>query len=118
SLTASVINGFSLKIKPGEKVAFVGASGNGKTTMFKMIGRFYDPTSGIIRLDGVPINQMTLGQLRESVGYVFQETYLFGSSVKENIRFGKPEASDEEVIAAAKAAYAHDFIMLLPEGYD
>ncbi|MDQ0060112.1 ABC transporter ATP-binding protein [Paenibacillus harenae] len=113
-----VINGFNLSIKPGEKVAFVGASGNGKTTMFKMIGRFYDPTSGIIRLDGVPINQMALGQLRESVGYVFQETYLFGSSVKENIRFGKPDATDEEVVAAAKAAYAHDFIMQLPEGYD
>ena len=113
-----VINGFSLTIKPGEKVAFVGASGNGKTTMFKMIGRFYDPTSGSIKLDGVPIQQMTLERLRESIGYVFQETYLFGSSVKENIRFGKPEASDEEVVAAAKAAYAHDFIMQLPEGYD
>ncbi|MGO4547208.1 ABC transporter ATP-binding protein [Paenibacillus sp. 2TAB23] len=113
-----VINGFSLTIRPGEKVAFVGASGNGKTTMFKMIGRFYDPTSGVIKLDGVPIRQLTLEHLRESIGYVFQETYLFGSSVKENIRFGKPEASDEEVIAAAKAAYAHDFIMQLPEGYD
>ncbi|WP_138754252.1 ABC transporter ATP-binding protein [Paenibacillus sinopodophylli] len=114
----SVINGFSLIIKPGEKVAFVGASGNGKTTMFKMIGRFYDPTFGVIKLDGVPIRQLTLERLRESIGYVFQETYLFGSSVKENIRFGKPEASHEEVIAAAKAAYAHDFIMQLPEGYD
>lgn len=113
-----VINGFSLTIKPGEKVAFVGASGNGKTTMFKMIGRFYDPTSGVIKLDGVPIKQLTLERLRESIGYVFQETYLFGSSVKENIRFGKPDASDEEVVAAAKAAYAHDFIMQLPEGYD
>ncbi|CAM4499245.1 ATP-binding cassette subfamily B protein/subfamily B ATP-binding cassette protein MsbA [Paenibacillus endophyticus] len=113
-----VINGFSLTIHPGEKVAFVGASGNGKTTMFKMIGRFYDPTSGVIKLDGVPIRQLTLERLRESIGYVFQETYLFGSSVKENIRFGKPEASDEEVVAAAKAAYAHDFIMQLPEGYD
>lgn len=113
-----VINGFTLSIKPGEKVAFVGASGNGKTTMFKMIGRFYDPTSGVIKLDGVPIRELTLERLRESIGYVFQETYLFGSSVKENIRFGKPDATDEEVIAAAKAAYAHDFIMQLPEGYD
>jgi len=115
---ANVINGFTLAIKPGEKVAFVGASGNGKSTMFKMIGRFYDPTSGFIKLDGVPITSLSLEQLRESIGYVFQETYLFGSSVKENIRFGRPEATDEEVIEAAKAAYAHDFIMALPEGYD
>lgn len=114
----SVINGFNLAIEPGEKVAFVGASGNGKTTLFKMIGRFYDPSSGRIKLDGVPIDQLSLEQLRESIGYVFQETYLFGSSVKDNIRFGKPEATDDEVIAAAQAAYAHEFIMQLPEGYD
>lgn len=113
-----VINGFTLKVKPGEKVAFVGASGNGKSTMFKMIGRFYDPTSGVIKLDGVPISSLSLEQLRESIGYVFQETYLFGSSVKENIRFGRPDATDEEIVEAAKAAYAHDFIMELPEGYD
>ncbi|MFC5471283.1 ABC transporter ATP-binding protein [Cohnella suwonensis] len=113
-----VINGFSLDILPGEKIAFVGSSGGGKTTLFKMIGRFYDPTGGVLRLDGVPIRQLTLETLRESIGYVFQETYLFGSSVKENIRFGRPEATDEEVAEAAKAAYAHDFIMALPEGYD
>jgi ATP-binding cassette subfamily B protein len=113
-----VIQHFSLDIEPGEKVAFVGTSGNGKTTLFKMIERFYDPTSGVIKLDGVPINELSLEQLRESIGYVFQETYLFGSSVTENIRFGKPEATDEEVVEAAKAAYAHDFIMELPNGYD
>ncbi|MUT64585.1 ABC transporter ATP-binding protein [Paenibacillus sp. NEAU-GSW1] len=113
-----VINGFSLRIKPGEKVAFVGASGGGKTTMFKMIGRFYDPTSGAIKLDGVPTRELELAQLREAIGYVFQETYLFGSSVRENIRFGRPEATDAEVEEAARAAYAHDFIMQLPEGYD
>lgn len=113
-----VLNQFNLEIMPGEKVAFVGASGNGKTTLFKMIGRFYDPTSGMIKLDGVPIGQLTLEKLRGSIGYVFQETYLFGSSVKENIRFGLPEATDEEVIQAAKAAYAHEFIMELPSGYD
>ncbi|MWC26910.1 ABC transporter ATP-binding protein [Paenibacillus sp. MMS18-CY102] len=113
-----VIRGFDLDIQPGEKIAFVGASGGGKTTLFKMVGRFYDPTSGLLRLDGVPIHQMSLERLRELIGYVFQETYLFGSSVKDNIRFGKPEATDEEVVAAAKAAYAHDFIMELPEGYD
>lgn len=113
-----VINDFNLEIKPGEKVAFVGASGNGKTTLFKMIGRFYDPTSGMIKLDGVPIQQLTLEKLRNSIGYVFQETYLFGSSVKENIRFGLPEATDDDVVEAAKAAYAHEFIMELPNGYD
>jgi ATP-binding cassette subfamily B protein/subfamily B ATP-binding cassette protein MsbA len=114
----SVIKGFNLDIKPGEKIAFVGASGGGKTTLFKMVGRFYDPTSGVVRLDGVPINQMSLEKLRNSIGYVFQETYLFGSSVKENIQFGMPSATDEEVIEAAKAAYAHDFIMQLPDGYN
>lgn len=113
-----VINDFSLDIRPGEKVAFVGSSGGGKTTLFKMIGRFYDPTSGVIRLDDVPIGQLTLATLRESIGYVFQETYLFGSSVKENIRFGRPDATDEEIVEAAKAAYAHEFIMALPDGYD
>ncbi|MCR2806917.1 ABC transporter ATP-binding protein [Paenibacillus soyae] len=113
-----VLRGFSLTIKPGEKVAFVGTSGGGKTTLFKLIGRFYDPTSGVIKLDGVPIQELTMAQLRESIGYVFQETYLFGSSVKENIRFGRPDATDEEIVEAAKAAYAHDFIMQLPEGYD
>ncbi len=113
-----VIKGFDLNIRPGEKIAFVGPSGGGKTTLFKMVGRFYDPTSGIVKLDGVPLRSMPLERLRDSIGYVFQETYLFGSSVKDNIRFGKPDATDEEVTAAAKAAYAHDFIMELPEGYD
>jgi ATP-binding cassette subfamily B protein/subfamily B ATP-binding cassette protein MsbA len=114
----NVIQDFNLDIQPGEKVAFVGTSGHGKTTLFKMIGRFYDPVSGAVKLDGVPINQLSLENLRDSIGYVFQETYLFGSSVKENIRFGKPDATDEEVVAAAKSAYAHDFIMELPDGYD
>ncbi|GFN31163.1 ABC transporter ATP-binding protein [Paenibacillus xylaniclasticus] len=113
-----VIRGFDLNIQPGEKIAFVGPSGGGKTTLFKLVGRFYDPTSGTVRLDGIPLHSMSLERLRNSIGYVFQETYLFGSSVKDNIRFGKPDATDEEVIAAAKAAYAHDFIMELPEGYE
>ncbi|QYR23711.1 ABC transporter ATP-binding protein/permease [Paenibacillus sp. sptzw28] len=113
-----VIRGFTLDIQAGERVAFIGTSGGGKSTMFKLIGRFYDPTDGEIRLDGVPIRNLSLSQLRESVGYVFQETYLFGASVKENIRFGKPDATDEEIIEAAKAAYAHDFIVQLPGGYD
>ncbi|HEY8529198.1 MAG TPA: ABC transporter ATP-binding protein [Paenibacillaceae bacterium] len=114
----NVIWRFSLDIRPGEKVAFVGFSGSGKTTLMKLIGRFYDPDEGEIRLDGVPIRSLALADLRNAIGYVFQETYLFGSSVKENIRFGKPDATDEEIIEAAKAAYAHEFIMELPDGYD
>jgi ATP-binding cassette subfamily B protein/subfamily B ATP-binding cassette protein MsbA len=96
----------------------VGFSGSGKTTLMKLIGRFYDPAEGEIRLDGIPIRNLKLEDLRNAIGYVFQETYLFGSSVKDNIRFGKPDATDEEVIEAAKAAFAHDFIMALPDGYD
>lgn len=113
-----VIRHFTLDIAPGEKVAFVGFSGSGKTTLMKLIGRFYDPLEGEIRLDGVPIRQLKLADLRNAIGFVFQETCLFGSSVKDNIRFGKPDATDEEVIEAAKAAFAHDFIMALPDGYD
>src|SRR5690606_23695531 len=113
-----VINGFDLTIKAGEKVAFVGTSGNGKSTLIKLIGRFYDPQNGHITLDGVSLPELDLRQLRESLGFVFQETYLFGTTVKENIRFGNPEASDDDVIEAAKAAYAHDFIQALSDGYD
>jgi ATP-binding cassette subfamily B protein/subfamily B ATP-binding cassette protein MsbA len=113
-----VIRNFTLDIRPGEKVAFVGFSGSGKTTLMKLIGRFYDPAEGEIRLDGIPIRSLKLEDLRNAIGYVFQETYLFGSSVKDNIRFGKPDATDEEVIEAAKAAFAHDFITALPDGYD
>ncbi|WP_078556339.1 ABC transporter ATP-binding protein [Bacillus alkalicellulosilyticus] len=114
----NVICDFSLDIMAGERVAFVGTSGSGKTTLLKLIGRFYDPTVGEVRIDGIPIRKMQRAELREAIGYVFQETYLFGSSVKENIRFGKPDATDAEVVEAAKAAYAHDFIMELPDGYD
>jgi ATP-binding cassette subfamily B protein/subfamily B ATP-binding cassette protein MsbA len=113
-----VIQGFNLDIHAGEKVAFVGTSGNGKSTLLKLIGRFYDPQQGDILLDGVPLNRLSLSQVRESLGFVFQETYLFGTTVKENIRFGRPEATDEEIVDAAKAAFAHAFIMELPQGYD
>ncbi|KOR89271.1 hypothetical protein AM231_08995 [Paenibacillus solani] len=113
-----LIKGFDLHIKPGEKVAFVGTSGNGKSTLFKLIGRFYDVTEGRIVLDGVPIDQLSFEQLRSSIGYVFQEAYLFGGTIKENIRFGLPEATDEQVYHAAKAAFADDFIKRLPQKYD
>lgn len=115
---SALIEGFSLEVRPGERVAFVGTSGNGKSTLLKLIGRFYDPVQGEIRLDNVPMKHLPLGQVREAMGFVFQETYLFGTTIKENIRFGNPDATDEEVVAAAKAAYAHDFIEKFPDGYD
>jgi ATP-binding cassette subfamily B protein/subfamily B ATP-binding cassette protein MsbA len=107
-----------LLIKPGEHVAIIGASGQGKSTILKLIGRFYDPGEGEILLDGIPLKHMSFASIRQGCGYVFQDTYLTGGSVKENIRFGRPEATDQEVIAAAKAAYAHDFIVNLSDGYD
>lgn len=113
-----ILQHFNLRIRAGERVALVGMSGNGKSTALKLIGRFYDPLAGTVSLDNVPLNELTLGQLRESIGYVFQETYLFGTSVKENIRFGNPDATDEQIVEAAMAASAHEFIALLPEGYD
>ncbi|MFD0618641.1 ABC transporter ATP-binding protein [Paenibacillus sp. GCM10027629] len=114
----TVLQHFNLRIRAGERVAFVGMSGNGKSTALKLIGRFYDPLAGEVSLDGVSLTELTLDQLRESIGYVFQETYLFGDTVRENIRFGRPDATEEEIVEAAKAANAHDFILQLPEGYD
>lgn len=112
-----VLSGLDLQINAGDKVALVGASGTGKSTILKLIGRFYDPSEGEIRLDGIPLQKLSLAELRDAVGIVFQETYLFNNTVKENIRFGRPEATDEEVKQAAIAAFAHHFIMQLPEGY-
>jgi len=112
-----ILDGFTLDIRAGERVALVGTSGNGKSTILKLIDRFYDPSRGEIRLDGTPLKQLSLNQLRDAIGIVFQETYLFGTSILENIRFGHPEATEEEVYDAAKAANAHDFIMELPDGY-
>nr|WP_272898773.1 ABC transporter ATP-binding protein [Paenibacillus sp. MMS18-CY102] len=113
----AIIHDFSLSVQSGEKVALVGLSGGGKSTLTKLIGRFYDPKQGEIRLDNVPLADMKLSDLRNSMGFVFQDTFLFGSTIEENIRFGNPDASDEEVIAAAKAAYADEFIQQLPMGY-
>ncbi|WP_267908644.1 ABC transporter ATP-binding protein [Paenibacillus alkalitolerans] len=113
-----VIKDFKLHIRPGEKVAFVGSSGHGKSTLLKLICRFYDPQKGEIRLDGVPLPQISLSQIRRSIGYVFQETYLFGGNIIDNIRFGNPDATEDEIIAAAKSAFAHDFIMEFPQGYE
>ncbi|QUL57065.1 ABC transporter ATP-binding protein [Paenibacillus tritici] len=113
-----VFTGLNFEVKSGEKVAIIGTSGNGKSTITKIIGGFYSPYEGAVLLDGVPLQNYDLVSLRDAMGFVFQETYLFGRTVRENILFGKPEATEEEVIQAAKLAYAHDFIMDLPEGYD
>ncbi len=114
----SVLQDLSLKIAVGEYVALVGASGVGKTTLSALIPRFYDADAGRICLDGVDIREYSLGALRRNIGTVAQDVYLFGATVAENIRYGKPDASDAEVVAAAKQAYAHRFIMALPQGYD
>jgi ATP-binding cassette, subfamily B, bacterial len=108
---------FSLTIQPGETVALVGPSGAGKTTVFQLLMRFYDTTSGVVSLDGVPVREATLAELRGRIGIVPQDSTVFSSSALENIRYGRPSASDAEVTAAAKAAFAHDFITALPEGY-
>lgn len=109
---------FNLAVHPGQTVALVGPSGAGKSTVFGLLLRYYDPARGSIRLDGVAIDQMSLHDLRARVGIVPQDPVIFSSSALENIRYGKPGASDEEVRAAAKAAFADEFIDQLPEGYD
>ncbi|MFC7366554.1 MULTISPECIES: ABC transporter ATP-binding protein [Bhargavaea] len=113
-----VLKGINLTVSPGETVAFVGMSGGGKSTIISLIPRFYDVTGGAVRIDGHDIRDVTVRSLRKNIGIVLQDNLLFSASVKSNILMGKPEATDEEVISAAKAANAHDFIMGLPEGYD
>jgi ATP-binding cassette, subfamily B, bacterial len=114
----NVLHGISHVIESGKKVAWVGTSGGGKSTLFKLVGRFYDPSHGRILLDGMDYKGLELRQLRESIGFVFQETYLFGTTIYENIRFGQPDAAKTHIEEAAKAAYAHDFILDLPNGYE
>ncbi|MDW8144934.1 MAG: ABC transporter ATP-binding protein [Roseiflexaceae bacterium] len=113
-----VLHDISLTVQPGEIVALVGPSGAGKSTLFNLIPRFYDPTSGRVLIDGYDLRSVTQRSLREQIGLVPQETMLFGGTIRENIVYGKLDASDEEIIAAAKAANAHDFIMAMPRGYD
>jgi ABC-type multidrug transport system fused ATPase/permease subunit len=105
-------------IRPGETVALVGPSGAGKTSIANLICRFYDPTSGSVTLDGHDLRKIKLASLRRHLAVVLQDTFLFNTTVRENLLYGKPDATEEELIAAAKAAYAHDFIMELPNGYD
>ena len=113
-----IIKDFCAKVKPGQKVAIVGPTGAGKTTMVKLLMRFYDVNSGEIRIDGHNIKDFNRRELRDAFGMVLQDTWLYKDTIMENIRYGKLEASDEEVIAAAKAAHAHHFIETLPGGYN
>jgi ATP-binding cassette subfamily B protein len=112
------LQNFSLEIEPGEKVAFVGPSGAGKSTTFQLLLRFYDPQTGRILVDGVDIAAASPTDVRHRIGIVPQETVIFGASARDNIRFGRPEATDEKIEAAARAAAAHEFIRQLPQGYD
>ncbi|MCM1412702.1 MAG: ABC transporter ATP-binding protein/permease, partial [Lachnospiraceae bacterium] len=113
-----LIENFNLDVKSGQRVAIVGPTGCGKTTVINLLMRFYDVDSGRIRVDGFNIRDITRGSLRTSYGMVLQETWLRAGTIRDNIKMGKPEASDEEVIQAAKASHAHSFIKRLPQGYD
>ena len=113
-----LIGDFSLSVKPGQRIAIVGPTGCGKTTFINLLMRFYDPDGGEIRIDGINTQDMDRGQLRRCVGMVLQDTWLKAGTIRENIAMGKPDATDEEIIAAAKQAHAHSFIRRLPQGYD
>ncbi|MGN0991766.1 MAG: ABC transporter ATP-binding protein [Candidatus Ventricola sp.] len=112
-----LIEHFSLNVRPGQRVAIVGPTGCGKTTMINLLMRFYDVDAGAIRVDGHETRRVTRGDLRKSIGMVLQDTWLCAGTIRDNIAMGRPDATDEEIIAAAKAAHAHGFIRRLPEGY-
>src|SRR3712207_402849 len=113
-----VLKDVSFEIKPGQALALVGPTGAGKSTIVSLIPRFYDPTRGRVLIDGIDVSEMRLGSLRRNISMVLQDTFLFAGTVKENLRFGNEGASEDEIVAAAKAANAHNFIEALPRGYD
>jgi ABC-type multidrug transport system fused ATPase/permease subunit len=114
----AVLSDVSFEVGPGEVLALVGPSGSGKSTIAKLLLRFYDPDAGIIRLDGHDLRELSLRSLRENVAVLLQETLVFDATIRQNIAYGKPEATEKEITAAARAADAHEFIEALPEGYD
>lgn len=116
--TEKVFSDINLEIEAGEYIALVGASGVGKSTMCNLIPRFYEASSGSVLIDGIDIRDIKLHSLRKNIGIVQQDVYLFAGTVLENIRYGKPGATDEEIIEASKRAFAHEFVMTLPDGYD
>jgi ATP-binding cassette subfamily B protein len=111
------LDGVSFRVEPGQMAAFVGPSGAGKTTITQLVPRFYDPQSGAVRVDGRDVRRIPLPELRENIGIVTQETYLFHDTIESNLRYARPDASEDEVFAAARAANIHDFIVSLPDGY-
>lgn len=114
----TVLQGVSLDVRAGERIAVVGSSGAGKSTLVNLIPRFYDPTAGAVEMDDRDLRMLTLRSLRRQIGLVPQETVLFLGTIRDNIAYARPEASDDAVIAAARIANAHDFIMALPKGYE
>ncbi|MCU1504585.1 MAG: transporter, permease/ATP-binding protein [Ilumatobacteraceae bacterium] len=114
----ALLHDISLTIRPGERIGFVGASGSGKTTLAFLIARFYDPRTGTVRFDGADVRELTLQSLRSAVNVVFEESFLFSATIRENIAFARPSATDAEIEAAARVAQAHDFILDLANGYD
>ena len=114
----AIIRGIDLDIEPGEMIGLVGHSGSGKSTLVNLICRFYDVTDGAIRIDGIDVRSVPVAQFRRHIGLVLQEPFLFFGTIAENIAYGKPDASRAEIVAAARAAHAHDFILRLPHGYD
>ncbi|MHA7984229.1 ABC transporter ATP-binding protein [Rathayibacter sp. CAU 1779] len=115
---ATVLEDFSLTVQPGERVALVGASGSGKSTVGRLLVRYYDPDSGDVTIGGTSVRDVRLSSLRKTIGMAFEDAFLFSESVHDNIAYGAPDATDDEIEAAARAAQAHDFIMELPRGYD
>ena len=113
-----VLRGINLRAQPGETIALVGATGAGKSTVLSLLARFYDVTAGSVRIDGIDIRDVTQVSLRRQIGMVLQDPFLFSDTVRENIRYGRPDATDADVEASARAMGAHDFILRLEHGYD